>query len=235
MQRGQLKEIRYWAAEVMSGSGDLEHEIDELAWLTPAQAQVRFTYVRDAQQLEAVVDADRAGTLQTWPLVVVRHADSVSRSKWSKPDPERPLDRSGRRQAKCLVPILAAYGVQRVITSPSVRCFTTVQPYAAAAGITVKTKSGLSEETFKDRPEKAARNLDRLVERGEPSALCTHRPVLPTVLERLRKLTGAASPGSALLGDAIDGGMAKGEALVCQIAGRGADAQVVSVERHTAG
>jgi 8-oxo-dGTP diphosphatase len=233
MQRGRLKEIRYWAAEVMSGSGDLEHEIDELAWLTPAQAQVRFTYVRDALQLQAVVEADRAGTLQTWPLVVVRHADSVGRSKWSKADPQRPLDRSGREQAKALVPILAAYGVQRVITSPSVRCFTTVQPYAAAAGIALKTKSGLSEETFEQRPDKAARNLDRLVERGEPSALCTHRPVLPTVLERLRKLTSPSSPGYALLSDAIDNGMAKGEALVCQVAGRGADTQVMSVERHT--
>jgi len=233
MQRGQLKEIRYWAAEVMSGSGDLENEIDEVAWLTPAQAQVRFSYVRDAQQLQAVVDADRAGVLETWPLVVVRHGESVGRSKWTKPDPLRPLDPTGRTQARALVPVLAAYGVERVITSPSVRCFTTVQPYAAAAGITLRTKSGLSEETFEERPDKAARNLERLLERGEPSALCTHRPVLPTVLSRLRELADPACPGHQMLTDAIDGGLAKGEALVCQIAGRGADARVMSVERHT--
>ncbi|MBB2892809.1 NUDIX domain-containing protein [Flexivirga oryzae] len=233
MQRGQLKEIRYWAAEVLSGSGDLENEIDEVAWLTPAQAQVRLSYVRDAQQLQAVVDADRAGVLETWPLVVVRHGESVGRSKWPRPDPLRPLDRSGREQAKALVPILAAYGIERIITSPSVRCFTTVQPYAAAAGITLRTKSGLSEETFEERPEKAARNIERLLERGEPSALCTHRPVLPTVLLRLRGLSDPGCPGHEVLTEAIDGGMAKGEALVCQVAGLGAAARVMSVERHT--
>jgi len=233
MQRGQLKEIRYWAAEVMSGSGDLENEIDEVAWLTPAQAQTRFSYVRDALQLQAVVDADRAGTLRTWPLVIVRHADAVGRSKWTKPDPLRPLEPKGRKQARALVPVLAAYGVERVITSPSTRCFTTVQPYAAAAGIALKTKSGLSEETFEQRPEKATRNLERLLERGEPSALCTHRPVLPALLSRLREATDPGSPGHEVLTEAIDSGMAKGEALVCQLAGLGADARVMSVERHT--
>lgn len=235
MQTGRLKEIRYWAAEVIGGSGDLENEIDEVAWLTPAQAHVRFSYVRDAMQLDAVVDADRAGVLQTWPLVVVRHGESVARKAWSKADPLRPLDTSGRAQARALVPILAAYGVERVITSPSTRCFTTVQPYAAAAGIRLTAKPGLSEETFEERPEKAARNLDRLVERAEPAALCTHRPVLPTVLLRLRALAGRSCPAYDMLTEAIDGGMAKGEALVCQLAGRGADAQVMSVERHTAG
>ncbi|RNI23973.1 NUDIX hydrolase [Flexivirga caeni] len=232
MQRGQLKEIRYWAAEVMSGSGDLENEIDEVAWLTPAQAQVRFSYVRDALQLQAVVDAERAGTLQTWPLVVVRHGECVSRKGWAKPDPQRPLDAAGREQAKALVPILAAYGIGRVITSPSARCFATVQPYAAAAGIQLVPKTGLTEETFAEHPDKAGRQVARLVERAEPAALCTHRPVLPTVLLELRKLTAPGCASYDALTEATDEGMAKGEALVCQIAGRGGNAQLVSVERH---
>lgn len=233
MQRGKLKEIRYWAAEVMGGSGELENEIDEVAWLTPAQAQTRFSYVRDALQLQAVVDADRAGTLQTWPLAVVRHADSVSRKKWDRADPLRPLDGTGREQAQALAPILAAYGIERIITSPSLRCFTTVQPYAASAGICLLTKTGLSEETFDKDPTRAARNIGRLLERAEPSALCTHRPVLPTVLGRLRDSTPPDSEVHEILAVAADDGMAKGEALVCQIAGHGERARVLSVERHT--
>ncbi|MGN6415517.1 NUDIX hydrolase [Flexivirga sp.] len=233
MQRGKLKEIRYWAAEVISGSGDLENEIDEVAWLTPAQAQTRFSYVRDALQLQAVVEADRAGTLQTWPLVVVRHADSVARKQWDREDPLRPLDRGGREQAQALVPVLAAYGIERVITSPSARCFTTVQPYAAAAGIRLRTKPGLSEEIFAKDPTRAARNIERLLERAEPSALCTHRPVLPTVLGRLRDATAPDSEVHEILAVAADDGMAKGEALVCQLVGSGTDARVLSVERHT--
>lgn len=233
MQRGRLKEIRYWAAEVMSGSGDLENEIDEVAWLTPAQAQTRFSYTRDSMQLQAVVDADRAGKLQTWPLVVVRHAEAVGRKGWKRADPLRPLDGNGREQARALVPLLAAYGVERVITSPSARCFTTVQPYAASAGILLSTKQGLSEETFEKDPARAARNIERLLKRAEPSALCTHRPVLPTVLGRLRDSTEPDSEVHEILAVAAEDGMAKGEALVCQVVGRGKRARVLSVERHT--
>ncbi len=233
MQRGTLKEIRYWAAEVMSGNGELENEIDEVAWLTPAQAQLRLSYVRDALQLQAVVDADRAGRLQTWPLAVVRHADSVPRKQWDEPDPLRPLDNDGRAQARALVPVLAAYGIERVITSPSTRCFTTVQPYAAAAGIRLRSKAGLSEETFEQDPDRAGRHLKSLLKRGEPAALCTHRPLLPSVLKVLRKTTEPDSEVHEILAVAAEDGMAKGEALVCQIAGRGRAAQVVSVERHT--
>lgn len=233
MQHGKLKEIRYWAAEVMSGSGDLENEIDEVAWLTPAQAQSRFSYVRDSLQLQTVVDADRNGELQTWPLVVVRHADSVSRKKWDRNDRLRPLSSTGRDQSRALVPILAAYGVERIITSPSTRCFTTVQPYAASAGIRLRTKAGLSEETFAADPTRAGRNIARLLERAEPSALCSHRPVLPTVLEALRATTKPDSEVHEILAVAAEDGMLKGEALVCQVAGRGEAARVLSVERHT--
>lgn len=233
MQRGTLKEIRYWAAEVMGGTGELENEIDEVAWLTPDKAQQRLSYVRDALQLQAVVDADRAGTLQTWPLVVVRHADSVPRKQWDRPDPLRPLDRNGREQARALVPILTAYGIERVVTSPSTRCLTTVQPYAAAAGICPRTKAGLSEEVFEEDPTRAARHLKRLLKRAEPAALCTHRPVLPMMLERLRDATEPDSEVHEILAVAAEDGMAKGEALVCQISGSGRSARVMSVERHT--
>lgn len=230
MQRGQLKEIHYWAAEVMGGTGDLENEIDEVAWLTPTQAHQRFSYVRDAQQLEAVLDAERQGSLQTWPLVVIRHAESVARKEWGKSDPVRPLDRAGRARARALVPVLAAYGIERVVTSPSVRCFTTVQPYAAAAGIELHTRAGLSEEGFEEKPQKAERHLNRLLERAEPAALCTHRPVLPSVLQGLRARADKSCPAYDILGEAAKNGIAKGAALVCQIAGRGADARVVSIE-----
>lgn len=233
MKGGALKEIRYWAAEVMSGTGELENEIDEVAWLTPAQAQLRLSYVRDALQLQTLVDADRAGTLQTWPLAVVRHAESVPRKQWNEPDPQRPLDRDGREQARSLVPVLAAYGIERVITSPSTRCFTTVQPYAAAAGIRLRTKSGLSEEAFDQNPELAVHHLKSLLKRAEPAALCTHRPVLPTVLKRLRKTTERDSEVHEILAVAAEDGMAKGEALICQISGSGRSARVMSVERHT--
>ncbi|WP_265443498.1 NUDIX hydrolase [Flexivirga meconopsidis] len=232
MQRGQLKEIRYWAAEVMGGSGELENEIDEVAWLSPAAAQTRFSYVRDALQLQAVVDAHRSKLLQTWPLVVVRHGDAVARKGWSGDDWNRPLDDLGKRRARALVPVLAAYGVERVVTSPSARCYGTVQPYAAAAGLRLRTKDGLSEEGFAADPAKAVRHTDRVLEHGEPAAICTHRPVLPAVLGDLRRRTTPGSGASRALGEIERTGMDKGEALVCQVVGTGKGAHVVSVERQ---
>ena len=139
--------MRYWAAEVVGGDGTLVNEIDEVAWLDVDAATARLSYARDREQLRALVRADR-GTLTTWPLVIVRHAKSRSRSTWPDADPLRPLDARGRERAEALVPILAAYGVTRVVTSPSVRCLDTVLPYAVAARLKVRLKPGLSEEGF---------------------------------------------------------------------------------------
>lgn len=231
MQHGQLKEIRYWAAEVMSGSGDLENEIDQVDWLSPAQAQTRFSYVRDTHQLQAVLDADRAGHLATWPLLVVRHAEAVTRRRWHGADSDRPLDHDGRVRARSLVPVLAAFGVERVVTSPSSRCFATVQPYAAAAGLKLRTRNGLSEEGHEADAWKAAHHVGRLLEHAEPSALCTHRPVLPAVLAALRDHTDPQDHAYRLLDQAATDGMGKGDVLACQVSGTGSAARVVSAER----
>jgi 8-oxo-dGTP diphosphatase len=45
--RGRPKEVRYWAAEATTGHFEPNHEVDELAWLPPAVATARLTYVRD--------------------------------------------------------------------------------------------------------------------------------------------------------------------------------------------
>lgn len=232
MQRGQLKEIRYWAAEVMGGTGELVNEIDQLAWLTPAQAQGRFSYVRDALQLNAVVDADARGWLDTRPFVIVRHGEALARKEWRGEDPDRPLNDAGRQRAKALVPILAAYGIERIVTSPSARCFTTVQPYAAAAGLTLRPRNGLSEEGFAETPDKAARHTVKALQHPQVTALCTHRPVLPTVLDTVRRFTAPDSPAAAVLEQVVTSGMDKGEALVCQVARDGDKPQVVSIERQ---
>ena len=230
------KQCRYWAAEVSGGDGALVHEIDEVAWLEVDAAAARLSYPRDLDQLHALERADRAGALTTWPLVIVRHAKSRSRSSWTDADPLRPLNSRGRERAEALVPVLAAYGVSRVVTSPSVRCLDTVLPYAVTAGIRAKLKSGLSEEGFAEQPERAPYHLTRLLERGNAAVVCSHGPVLPALLERL---AGIANPGGsdentakASLTEAADGGMAKGEALVVHLVGTGVQARVVDVERH---
>jgi 8-oxo-(d)GTP phosphatase len=232
------KAVRYWAAEVVGGEGALVNEIDEVAWLDVAAATGRLSYPRDLEQLRALVRADHAWTLATWPLVFVRHAKARARSTWKDADPVRPLNALGRARAAALVPILAAFGVTRVVTSPSVRCLDTILPYAVATGYGTHIKVGLSEEGFAKRPRRATHHLRQLLERGEPAVLCSHGPVLPVLLEQLAAI--AASGGSfentakVTLSQATRSGMGKGEVLVAHVVGTGPQARVVDIESYSA-
>jgi len=227
------KEVRYWAAEVIGGDGTLVHEIDEVVWLDVAAAGARLSYPRDQDQLRALVRFDREERLDTWPLVVVRHGRSLPRQKWHDEDPLRPLDARGRERAEALVPILAGYGVTRVVSSPSKRCLDTVLPYAVAAGTRVRLHNGLSEEGFAKGPGRAPRHLSRLLERGTGAVVCSHGPVLPALFDQLGVLAGEPAAKSAL-SEAAQHGLGKGEALVAHLAGTGAQARVVDVERYAA-
>ena len=186
-RRPRDQAVRYWAAEVVGGEGRLVNEIDEVAWLDVLHRPRQLDYARDRDQLRAVVRADAAGRLTTWPLAVVRHAKALPRGSWTRPDPERPLDDAGEVQAQSIVPLLAAYGVTRLVSSSSLRCADTVRPYAAAAGLPLRLRDGLSEEGYAADPDRSAHHLRRTVERGAPTAMCSHGPVLPSLLERLTR------------------------------------------------
>lgn len=231
LRDGSLKEVRYWAAQAVGGSGALENEIDRVEWLTPPLARERLSYARDSLQLQALLDADRRGALRTWALVLVRHGDAVSRSSWHHSDTERPLTHEGRKRAGALRAALGAYGVHRLVTSSSARCVATVAPYARAQHLQIREKRGLTEEVFETGPERAVRHLERALDRGEFTALCTHRPVLPALLHRLAEQATPGAACTALLERARDG-LEKGEALICQMVDVGDAARVVSVERN---
>lgn len=224
------KEVRYWAAEVVGGSGKLVNEIDQVAWLAPDEAAIRLDYARDREQLRALVQADDEDQLTTWPLVVVRHAKANPRGSWKGPDPERPLDARGQLRASGIAPLMAAFGVRRLISSPSARCLETLKPYAAQERITLRTKPGLSEEGFEQDPAKAPYHVERMVQRGTPVAVCGHGPVLPTMLDVLAQR--AKDEVADQLHEAADLGLAKGEVLVSHLSGTGESARVVAVERH---
>ena len=231
------KVVRYWSARVTGGDGHLLNEIDEVVWLAVPEAHARLDYARDRDQLLALVRLQQTERLDTWPLVLVRHAHAVARGDWrGDDDTTRPLDDLGRARAAALSGVLTAYGVTRVVTSPSERCLRTVEPYAVSAGVRLRTRRGLSEEGFAAAPDKAHRHLARLLERGEPAVLCTHGPVLPALLDDLERRLDLDSAGSVEVVEefaaARDEKLAKGEALVCHVVGTGEAARVVAVERH---
>jgi 8-oxo-dGTP diphosphatase len=227
----EVKQVRYWAATVVSGEGKLVNEIDDVVWLDDLAATTRLSNPRDQDQLRALVQADHDGTLETWPLILIRHAHARPRSAWHKDDPLRPLNARGRRRAEALAPVLAAYGPSLVLTSPSVRCLDTVLPYAVAIGQEPILKSGLSEEGFAKHPKRASVHLARLLEGGDGAVVCSHGPVLPALLELLAGIADGESAAKITLAEAAQEGLSKGEALVAHVVGTGAAARVVDVER----
>ena len=231
------KQVRYWAAEVTGGTGLLQNEIDQVAWLEAPGAYDRLDYAHDRDQLRAVLRADHDGTLSTWPLVIVRHALAQPRSGWSRADRRRPLVEVGLERSEVVAGLLGAYGITELVTSPAKRCVQTIRPYAVQADIQPVTKASISEEGFERKgPEPARRLLTRLLQDGTPVAVCTHGPVLPTILKLLRANVPRGNPAGhaayRLLGQAMRNNLDKGEALVAHVSGTDDTACIVAVERH---
>ena len=166
------------------------------------------------------------GKLDTWTLVLVRHARAVKRSVWNRKERStedneatRPLTQDqGEVRARAVVPILAAYGGERVLTSPWRRCADTVAPYAAAAGLELEERPELTEHAHAARAKPVRTLVSRLLGRAQaPVALCTHRPVLPSVMDAVARV----APGKLLRSvPHQDPWLKTGEILVVHLARR---------------
>ncbi|WP_139977408.1 NUDIX hydrolase [Nocardioides litoris] len=180
------KTVHYWTGRVV-GDPDVSgyrpnDEIDAVRWVEADEAADLLTYERDRTTLAAAVRRRR----RTGAVVVLRHGPARSRRAWRRDDAERPLLRLGEHQALRLVPLLAAYGVTRVLSSSSRRCVQTVEPFASTTGWDLETRRRLSEE-HASRPG-VARVVDDLVTglaEHAGAVVCTHRPVLPHVFDAL--------------------------------------------------
>ena len=201
---GTRKEVRYWAArELDRGSPALaargriprasRSEIDGVQWVRVKEARKRLDHAIDRDLLGSLVDLWEDDKLDTWTLVLVRHARAVKRSVWNRPkkrtaeqdEATRPLTGDhGRARARALAPILAAYGVGRAISSPWRRCCDTMAPYCRAAGLNLELEPAITEHAHAAAPKTTRKVVERALRMREgPVALCTHRPVLPAVMD----------------------------------------------------
>lgn len=197
MSNGRFKSVDYWTGRVL-GSDDVSRyrpndEIDSVQWVPWDAAMRRLTYSYDRDTLAEAKPLRR----KTRALVVLRHGKARSRDSWRKDDRLRPLLRLGEGQAQHLVPLLAAFDVTSVHTSSSTRCVQTVTPYVDTTGWPVKKYDELSEEDA--TPEGVVELVDALLDSGESTVLCTHRPVLPAVLDALRLPEVRLEPGGMLV------------------------------------
>ncbi len=194
---GRMKTVFYWHGRVV-GDPRVEHylvndEIDEVAWVPVRKAHKRLSYAFDQQTLDEALEHE----WRTRAILVVRHAKARARKSWRKDDRLRPLLAVGQRDARGLVPLLAAYAPTRLVTSSSVRCVQTLAPYAESTGWQLQETDDLSEEDA--TAERVVDIVDDLLHGKESAALCTHRPVLPTVLDALGVDTAKLAPGELVV------------------------------------
>lgn len=227
--RGGNKEVFYWAAEAPVGSKAKadEGEVDELRWVSISHARKLLTNKSDQQPLDVLEKLAEESALATRPVIIVRHAKAKPRSSWSAAEGERPLAATGKRQAISVCRLLEAWRPEKVYSSPWVRCMQTVISYNKSTGVPIKEKPALTEAAHKRSPKKAGKVVESLFEKSSPIALCTHRPVLPTVLEVLAKHCNKTLAGHLPEKDPY---LAPGEMLVLQVSRRN-PSQVVSLEQ----
>jgi phosphohistidine phosphatase SixA len=116
-------------------------------------------------------------------VLLVRHARAGDRSEWEGDDRHRPLDKKGRRQAEGLVELLAEYPIDRILSSPAVRCTETVVPIATARALEVEEAAELAEGSL---DADVLRLLSSL--KSECVVLSTHGDVIDELVgEELKK------------------------------------------------
>jgi broad specificity phosphatase PhoE len=112
-------------------------------------------------------------------VLLIRHAHARSRKDWTGDDRLRPLSSRGERQAQGLVAVIEAYAPQRILSSPYLRCLTTVEPLAGRLNLRVEPNDGLAEGNGLDAVQLVRALADDKV------AFCTHGDVIPEVLVAL--------------------------------------------------
>lgn len=188
------KLAHYWSAAIDGKAREFEpnDEVDKMDWFSVDEARTRLSYPRDVDILDLL-----EGTAEvTSSLVVVRHAEAVKRKDWDGKDANRPLTGHGQQTAEQLSAVLAALGVDRVLSSDAERCSATVAPYAQAIGKKLHLHREISERGYAADPD-ALRGLgDKAWRPGRVTAICSHRPVLPALARELSLPVGKYAPAT---------------------------------------
>jgi 8-oxo-(d)GTP phosphatase len=190
LKDGDPKRVRYWSMRAESGSFVPGDEIDQVMWLPPREGQQHLSPDRDRRILaEFARDPE-----PTSPCLLVRHGSAGDRAHWQGPDRERPLDDLGHAQAKALVPLLAAFGVTRVLSADVLRCLDTVGPYAASRSLPVESEPLLSETGFFANPVGALDRLMAIISTGEAVAVCSQGKCMPELISGACRQLGHLVP-----------------------------------------
>lgn len=233
LQSGREKIVHYWAAEVSETAVQRSTfkpnaEIAALEWITLKRARTYLSYAPDIEILENFAKLVDQGVTSTFALMLVRHGKAVGRSGWKGPDASRPLVERGVKQAVALVDTLTAWAPRRIVSSPAVRCVTTVAPLSAATGIKIKREEGISQDAWESGKAETRRVVGKRVTSGRSAVICGHGPVLPEIIREIALAT--ATPLGSYVTDAA--GLEPGAFSVVHLSATNSGSGIIAIETH---
>ncbi|WP_345941287.1 NUDIX domain-containing protein [Nesterenkonia sp. E16_10] len=180
------KAVWYWAAQVAEGTPIPDgEEVDETAWVSVDRARELLTNRGDVLPLDELARLNADRRLHTLPFVVLRHAKAKPRSSWSRAESERPLAATGKRQARSVERLLICWRPRHLESSPWRRCAETIAPYVKAHRSRATYRKSFTEKRAEAHPERTRTRVRRCLELLLPTLICSHRPVLPLILDTM--------------------------------------------------
>jgi 8-oxo-dGTP pyrophosphatase MutT (NUDIX family)/phosphohistidine phosphatase SixA len=176
-REGRRKIVRYWVMRSVDGTFTPTEEVDELRWVPIEQVGSMLSYMHDRELVDRYLRVGDAA------VYLVRHAKAGARSAWTEADELRPLSKNGRRQANGLVKMFRGLHVDRVVSSPYVRCVQTVRPLALDRGLPVEVTDVLAEGSTLEAVMGLLEELSTA-----PAVVCSHGDVIPAIVEHAEVL-----------------------------------------------
>lgn len=176
-QEGRRKVVHYWAMQAGEVDFVPSSEVDRVRWVDEASLADHVSYPTERSLSEGLMDGWRDPADR---ILLVRHADAGKRNRGPHPDSARPLSERGRAEAAGLIGALEGFPIDVVLTSYAARCRQTVTPVATAR----KRVPQLAIELWEESGPAEVRALLRNRPEGT-SLLCSHRPIVGTILRTL--------------------------------------------------
>ena len=182
------KVVTYWSIHWTEGDFEPSDEVDEMRWMTVAEARSSVTKRSDVAVLEAFGRSPRG----TRPLVLLRHGATTSQSS-KRHRKRQALSRTGREQAAALVPLLDTLGAERLLSADLPACTDTLLPFGRAVGVDVQVDPRLDRDAFSAHERAVA---DELRQGGTEQTLvvCSSRRVIAELVGTLGHGSPARPP-----------------------------------------
>jgi 8-oxo-dGTP diphosphatase len=180
------KTVDYFSAEAYAGKFKASGEVDELLWLSPAQAEAELTQPSDVE----IVRAFRALPAKLSTVLLVRHAKAGKREDWKGADDLRPLSPAGSRQAEAVRELARVFKPERVFSAPRTRCVETVRAVAKDATVDILEERVFSEEGYWHDPRQGRDRLVEIARNAGTSVVASQGGVIPGLIRDLAGESG---------------------------------------------